>query len=357
MRLNWANFLYLWQDGYGRLGRGFVRSLLRNGTDVYPFTIGEMDMPSWYQRAKGLHFDVATVQLMPPHNMRHLPGRSIGFSMHESMRLPMGWADHVNEKCQMLIVPSPWLIEVFEEVKVPIRVVPGGIEPDECPIVPQNRHRPFTFLCLADRGNRKGHDIVWSAFYKAFDFKNQDVRLLMKCRPGSLRGLDFSYSTDMRMTIWKEDVEHMSDVFAQADACINPNRCEGYGMFPREAAASGLPTVVTNWSGTADDCEQWAIPLNKYQMVESHMENCGGKWAEPDEDEVVEVMRWLYFNQDEAKRRALASAKWMRENQTYDLAANKLLTVVAEFLGGIPPEPLPVVTERSNGHVKEPIAL
>jgi glycosyltransferase involved in cell wall biosynthesis len=324
-----------------------------------------MEMPGWFTRAKGLHFDIATVQLCPPHNFHHLPGRSVGFSMHESMSLPIGWSDHVNQKCQWLMVPSPWLVELFadEGVKVPIDVVPGGIEPDECPIQPQRHNRPYTFICLADRGNRKGHDLVYSAFYDAFDHRNQDVRLLIKCRPGSLPRLDFSYSNDPRLTIWREDVEAMADVFAHADACINPNRCEGYGMWPREAAAMGLPTVVTRAFGTADNADEWAIPLNKFTMAESHMDQCGGIWAQPDYDEIVETMRWLYTHQDEAKARALKAARWMRANQTYQHAAIKLLKVLAKYLGGKPPdelpelETLPEMTEHTNGKVHEAVTL
>ncbi len=374
MRLNWANHRYLWQDGYGRFGRGFVRALLQAGHEVYPFIHDEMDMPGWFQQAKGLRFDRVTVQLCPPHNMRHLPGRSIGFSMHESMQLPMGWADHVNEKNQLLLVPSPWLTDLFQDdgVKIPIEVVPGGIDPDECPVLPQRRNQPYTFLCSADRGNRKGHDLVYSAFYNAFDFNNQDVRLIMKCRPGSLPGLDFSYSSDMRLTLWKEDVGSMADVFAQADVFVNPTRCEGYGMIPRESAACGLPTIVTNWSGTADNCADWAIPLNTYTLVESGMEGCGGKWAEPDMDELVEAMRWCYTHQDEAKTKGLEAAGWMRHHQTYRHAAARLVKVVTRFMGGILPEDTPspvgaghaaavdaterVITAHGNGKAHEVVS-
>lgn len=351
MRSNWGNYLFLPTDGYGRMGLGFVQALIRAGHEIHPFTLDALDKPGWFQQAQGINFDVATVQLCPPHNMRHLPGRSFGFSMHESMTLPDGWANHVNQKCQWLIVPSPWLVEVFETagVKVPIEVVPGGIDPDECPILGKRRNQPYTFIALADRGNRKGYDKAWSAFYKAFDRNNKDVRLMIKCRPGSLSRLDFSYSRDSRLTVWRQDVEKMADVFAQADACINPNRCEGYGMWPREAAAMGVPTLTTRFAGTADDVDQWATPLEKFTLVESNMEGCGGLWAEPDLDELVWRMRDMYEHQDEYKARALVSAQWMRDNATYAHAADKLVAVMGKWLGGYEP---PIVTPALTPNVK-----
>lgn len=335
MRANLAGYKWLWFDGYGRFTLKTGQALLRAGHDIYPFEISDLDRPGWMLRAQGLDFDRVTIQLMPPSMMRNLPGRSIGFSMHESMNLPFGWADHVNKKCQWLIVPHPWLLEVFEKggVKVPMEVVKSGIDPDECQIVMPSRNRPFTFGCLADRGGRKGHQSVWSAFYKAFQGV-KDVRLILKCRPGSLAKLDFSYSSDTRISVWREDVRDISDIFGQFDAFMFPTKCEGWGQPPREAAACGVPTVVTRWSGTDDETDKWAIPLEEFSMVESEMEDCGGIWTQPNEDELVHWMRWLYENREVAKFNALKGAQWLRDNRTYAQSADHLVAVMSDLMGG-----------------------
>jgi len=356
MQLNIGGHKWLWYDGYGRLSLGLAKALIYAGHDIHPFELREYEnKPAWYSLAQGLDFSRATLQLAPPCEFQHIPGNSAAYTMHESMTLPDGWADAINQKNQVCIVPSPWLIEVFENagVKVPIKVVPGGIDPDECPILRRHHNGPYTFICLGDRGNRKGHHDVYQAFYKAFEHTNRDVQLIIKCRPGSLQGLDFSYSTDPRVKVWRADVTHIADVFAFADAAINPSHCEGYGMWPREAAACGIPTVVTNWSGTADDSHEWAIPLEKYTLVDSYMKDCGGLWAQTDVDEIAWRMRDLYEKQDEYKARALKAAQWMRDHATYAHAAKKLTEALAWWLGGPPEEkalPVEVTTIHSNGH-------
>jgi glycosyltransferase involved in cell wall biosynthesis len=365
MRGNIGGYKWLWYDGYGRFTLGFAEALNRLGHQFYPFEIEALDKPAWFQRAAGLDFSVATVMITPPHEMRDIPGRNFCFTMHESTRLPDHWAEHINNKSQWCLVPSPWLIPVMEEagVKVPIEVVPGGIDPDECKISHPNPHRPFTFGCLADRGNRKGYDKVWTAFYRAFDHRNREVRLLTKCRPGSLPNLDFSYSTDDRLTIWKADVDHVADVYSQMDCFVFPSRCEGYGMPPREASACGVPTIVTRWSGTADDADAWAIPLDNFTLRDSGMKGCGGDWAEPSLDEICEKMLWVYGHQDEARSRAIRAAKWLRDNQTYEMAAQKLVKVMGKHLGGPPPaeevhHPLTSGTVvHTNGKHKEAVTL
>lgn len=363
MHLNIGGYKWLWFDGYGRFSTGIARAMIQAGHDIYPFELAELKgKPAWYTQAQGLDFSHASIQLAPPSEFLDLPGRSIAFTMHESMTLPNGWADAVNHKNQLCLVPSPWLIPVFEEagVKVPIRVVPGGIDPAETPLLKRSGNQPFTFGCLADRGNRKGHHEVHEAFYKAFEHDNRDVRLIMKCRPGSLPNLDFSYSSDPRLTVWRADVSAIADIFQQFDAFLFPTHCEGYGMPPREAAACGVPTLVTRFSGTADDCDEWAVPLEKYTLVESHMVGCGGLWAQPDVDELVWRMRDMVEHRDEYNARALKSAQWLRDNMTYAHAAQKLESVLTWWLGGkperqaLPTEPAKV---HANGHHRKEAAL
>ncbi len=233
--------------------------------------------------------------------------------------------------------------------------MPGGIDPVECPILLRNSDQPFAFGCLADRGTRKGHDLVYSAFYKAFDHNDRNVRLIMKCRPGSLPRLDFSYSSDPRLTVWRADVPNVADIFSQFDAFMFPSRCEGFGMPPREAAACGVPTVVTRFSGMADNCDDWAIPLEKFEMVESYMEGCGGLWASADEDELIWRMQDIYQHQDEYKARALKAAQWMRQNSTYAIAAQKLMDTLARNMGGLPAKTIEREVVKANGHLAEKV--
>lgn len=337
MRLNLAGYKWLWFDGYGRLSLKTAQALLRLGHDIYPFEVELLDKPAWYLQAAGLQFDRVTIQLCPPDMMKHIPGRSVAFTMHETETLPYHWADWINDKNQWVLTPSYWMRDVLTDngVKLPIEVVPAGIDPEECSIVMPHRNQPYTFICLGDRGDRKGWDTTWSAFYKVFGRNNRNVRLIIKCRPGSLpKGMDFSYSPDDRLSIWRTDVANIADVFAVADACINPNRAEGLGMWPREAAACGLPVVTTRYSGTADDIDEWAIPIENFTLTESHMQGAGGLWATPSLDEVCEHMLWLYEHQDEGRAKGLKSAQWLRDNRTYMHSAKRITEILCRWLGG-----------------------
>jgi glycosyltransferase involved in cell wall biosynthesis len=345
VRLNWINYLFLPWDGYGRYGLSFVRALSELGAEVYPGTIHEVvNLPTYLQRLKGLTWDKLTVALMPGHEFRPLPGRQWGYSMFESTCIPDGWAENINRHCERLLVPCQDNAAVFAEsgVEIPIDVIPGGVDTAEFPL-PLRPHkpaedRPYTFMVLGDRGSRKGIEETWMAFYRAFDGV-QDVRLIVKTRRD---GLAFfrSGGTERRVSIWREDVTTMRDVYAQADCFVFPSRYEGWGLPPREAAAMAVPTIVSDNSGLSDGINHWATRvvaahrMAPHPLADSVRDGLSfppeSQWFKPCVDELVTHMRWCYENRAAAAQQAYVGAQWLRNNQTWEHAALKLIDLIEE---------------------------
>lgn len=342
LQLNWFNYKFVKQDGYGRYGMHLVRALARVGVSVYPGVVSQLEMPGDLLRMAGHDFSRLTVALMPPHELRGIPGRLVNYTMYECNRLRCGWIDQINGLCERVIVPAPWLVDVLEShnCEVPIHVIPGGIDPHEFRYVRRNGHRPYTFLALGDRGSRKGWDLVWSAFYEAFG-NSQDVRLVIKSRHGGPKWgegrnavtLDLSNS-DPRLSVWAQDVDDMAHVYAQADCFVFPTRAEGWGLPPREGAATGLPVIAPRHSGTAVGVDHWALPLEKYTLrnalIEAQPFDDGTPpgWWVCDVDEIAAQMRWCYDHQDAARQKGLEAAQWLRENQTWDHSAHQLIALL-----------------------------
>lgn len=332
MQMNVLAYKLIREDGYGRYAVSTIKGLLRAGLDVWPGTVDLLDFPGWIQRRMGFDSSRLTLSIMPPHHLVPIAGRQWNLSMYEALSLPEGWGAHVNEKVERLIVPAEFLVEVYrrEGVRVPIHVVPGGVDAEEFPVLCRDARRdaPYIFGAMGDRSPRKGDDVVWSAFYKAFG-DDPDVRLVVKCRRGSKALIDLSTS-DRRVSIWREDTPSLADVFAQMDCFVFPTKGEGWGLPPREAAAMGLPVICTAWSGTAD-CAAWAIPITTYRLHESQLIG-QGDWAVPDVDEVAGHMRWCYEHREEARARGLQAAAWLRQNQTWDHSAQKLVALFKELV-------------------------
>lgn len=326
MRLAWLNAHYDGSQGFGVHGLEMLRALVRKGVNVVPLTMEQCYWPGWLQQAAGLDMGLPTVIQARPTHWPSIPGAVWGFCMYEATGLPPGWAERINARAERLLVPSPWLIEVFEEhgVRVPIHFIPEGIDPASFPYVDRSDiDRPYTFLVLADRVNRKGWDVAWRAFWLAFGDQN-DVRFLIKRRPNTTDEpsvLDFfvSAESDRRIRVWTEDVPAMADIYAQADCFVFPSRGEGWGLPPREAAATGLPVIATAWSGLEVGLSDWAYPL-RFEMAPSMMPG-EGDWAEPDVRHLAELMRYCYDNRAEARMKGRRASAWLHENQTWDHAA------------------------------------
>lgn len=232
----------------------------------------------------------------------------------ESTKMPPGWLEALNRpNMKAVVVGATWVKAMMEKegVKPPIHVVPLGISE-----VYQYYKRParkmYRFLCFGDRYTRKGWDVVVRAFAMKFAGRD-DVELIIKTRKTeggpslvyplgdglmTWGGQRFEYmgKSVENVRILDEDLDEfeLNDLYRSVDCMVFPSRGEGFGIPPREFAATGGVSIVNKW--WADDVEAWAYPVN-YTMVpawQGHREFGGlGEWAEPDVDHLAEQMAYV----------------------------------------------------------------
>ena len=109
----------------------------------------------------------------------------IAYSMFESNKIIDSWVKILNEYFDMVVVPSPFLIKVYQEsgVKIPIFYLPLGINLDfelNYPIKKQ-RNKIFRFGNLASIQDRKNHIMLVEAFAKLYKNK-PDIELIINAR-------------------------------------------------------------------------------------------------------------------------------------------------------------------------------
>jgi glycosyltransferase involved in cell wall biosynthesis len=222
-------------------------------------------------------------------------GPRVAVTMFESTQLPGGWVDLLNE-CAAVIVPSDMQAMIFRQngVIAPLRVAPLGISETYFSRTRARRGKistknPYRFLCWGDRAMRKGWDAAARAFVTAFGDR-MDVRLVIKARDGSF-GYDIK---NANIEVLRGDVDEaaLRDLYLSTDCMVFPSRGEGFGLPPREMAATGGQVIATEW--WASGIQQWGYPL-RYSMTaatwEGHPALAGlGQWAEPDADHLVSLM-------------------------------------------------------------------
>jgi glycosyltransferase involved in cell wall biosynthesis len=247
--------------------------------------------------------------------------RAIGFWAWELEWLPDYWR-HAYSFYDEIWASTEFAEQAFQRdglrpvTKVPMAVIEPEIDDN---LTRADLGLPETatlFLFMFDFRSyaaRKNPQAVVRAFLQAFPDGNEDVHLLIKtsgadAMPADARALR-ELANDHRIELRDERLERsfLLNIIRSADAFVSLHRSEGFGRGPAEAMLLGVPTIVTDYSGSSD----YATPANAllvdYQLTTvmecDYPGVTGQKWAEANVATAARHMRWV--NRNRAKARAL----------------------------------------------------
>ena len=120
------------------------------------------------------------------------------------------------------------------------------------------------------------------------------------------------------------------------DCFVFPSHAEGSGLPPREAMATGLPTILTNWSGLTEVCD----PLLNYPLTPiaiDHPDVRGneqpGYMSRIDVRELMYFMRHVYENREEAEAKGIKASKYIHKEWNWEKCGVDLIEKVKELTG------------------------
>lgn len=290
--------------------------------------------------------DVVVVYFLPFAFQRFGSKVTIGQTMFETDSIPPFWVPSCNST-NGIIVPSEHCREAFQpHLSVPVRVVPLGVDTEFYRPVVRPQSGTFTFLMAGLLHYRKGAEFAVRAFCEEFG-PREDVRLVLKTRRGFLDLGDSADlgSTDRRIKVFDEDYtrEQMRGLYARADCFLAPSRGEASGLTPREAMATGLPTILTDWGGLREIAdENYAYPL-AVERLEPAPPECSsyhaavagtqpiGNFALPSVSHLRALMREVYEDRQGAREKGRRAAAVMQGAWNWKLCAERWLEVVEEL--------------------------
>lgn len=324
--------------GYSGSSRAFVLGLDARGVAVRPHFLYGADhdeqpvdrMPPRIRRlqAAPLRLDLPQVVYAPGDQLSKNSGNyRIGFSMLEVDRLPETWVAQANQMDEVW-TPTAWGREVFQAsgVQRPLHVIPLGVDLERFQPGPPRRQLAgrTVFLSVFEWGPRKGWEILLRAYRAAFR-ATDDVLLLLKIdsrAPGGSPARELAALLPAPAPpvalIYNQplSVAQLVELYQGADCFVLPTRGEGWGMPVLEAMACGVPVISTDWSGaTAFLNAENGYPLPIKGLVETgvaHPYYTGARWAEPDEAALVELLRRVHTNRDDARARGRRAAEEAR---------------------------------------------
>ena len=199
-----------------------------------------------------------------------------------------------------IITPSNWSKIGFMRVGFKennIKVISHGVEPTAFyhsdyinKSITRNqlgiKSDEFLILNIGALTNNKGIDLLLAA-YISLKSKYSNLRLLIKdssdlygrtlknvvlemSRDDKFKHLDFSKLEDVVTISGNLDIYKMNKIYNSSDAYVSPYKAEGFNLPPLEAAACGVPIVVTS-GGSTDDyfSHELGLQINSQKIFDN----------------------------------------------------------------------------------------
>ena len=282
--------------------------------------------------------DLTIRQQWPPDLSAPTCGKLVVLFPWEFGALPRRWVEQIEKNVDELWLPSQFDREVFVRAGVKpgrIQVIPYGIDAEvfkpEGPSWRPESCRRFAFLFVGGAIARKGADVLWDAYQRAFSMAD-DVTLVIKEMGASTFYSGQSVTEKIRLAMRKPRSPHvlilddelddsrLAALYRGCDIFALPYRGEGFGLPLAEALACGKSVIATGLGPAREFCPPEASFFIPGRIVEFYNpQDLYGPLTgqnsvfKPDVDELVRIMRYVFEHRDEVARQGLAAADKVRE--------------------------------------------
>ncbi|MCB2205486.1 glycosyltransferase family 4 protein [bacterium] len=218
------------------------------------------------------------------------------------------------EEADRVIIPSRFVYRTFIENGISeekLRMIPYGFNPSAFS-QGEKKDDIFRVLFVGNIGIQKGVHYLLEA-WERLALPDAELVFIGKVEEG-MQPLLRKHAE--RITL-RGHVRHemLKDEYAQASVFILPSLQEGSALVTYEAAACGLPLIVSENTGSVvrDGKGGFVIPIRSVEAI-------------------MEKLQWMYDNREDAAQMGLAAAEYIQQF-TWDRYAENVIEVYREILG------------------------
>lgn len=257
----------------------------------------------------------------------------IGYTMVENTRVGERWVDLINAM-DAVFVPSPYLISVFKDsgVKPPVYSVKQGVDIRKFPYVERPIRSKFVFGTVGYQDERKNWQDLVRAFSSEFD-QGEPVELWIKNSNPYFASVAFK---DRRIKVINRHYrfEELQALYPMMDCFVFPSHAEGSGLPPREAMSTGLPVILTNWSGLEEVAlKEISYPLTPVaiDIPDVRGPDQPGFMARIDIAELMYLMRYVYEHREESLSKGKLASLFVQKEWSWDACAKDLFQKLSKI--------------------------
>lgn len=178
----------------------------------------------------------------------------IAYSMCESTKIPKPWVTALNAVFDAVVVPDPYLVNVYRSsgVKIPIFVIPIALYLHDFLKAPlkKEQHAPFVFGVSAALSKNKNISLLVSAFAKEFGNRPDVVLKIHTPWAGNVEEIKNLVRKlkvkNVHIAVGALPWEKYIDFMKSLDCYVLLSRGEGFSITVREAMSLGLPCIISN---------------------------------------------------------------------------------------------------------------
>jgi len=254
----------------------------------------------------------------------------------------------IQNENEMIVTPSSWSAVGFSNAGIPqerIKVIPHGIEPsifypEEDYLVNQYRKNigidesDFVILSLGAMTENKGIDTLLLAF-AILKKKYSHIRLILKDQSNlygsgptnELRSFVttkpkiFSQAVLSGIILMSDNLSQnmLRTLYSSVQCYASPYRAEGFNLSPLEAAACGVPIIITDGGST----EEYAHDSFTIKIASAPKTFNNQNYLEPDLDSLVEELSYLIQGKSNRLSKNIALSR-IKELHSWEYATKEL---------------------------------
>ena len=309
--------------------------------------------------AAGEHGD-ATLRLTAPYDFTPAPrGRTLVFGTSEYRVIPPFYlagqpdiARLAQDPSFFVWAPSRWSAAGFLRLGLrqeQVAMIPLGFDPATFRPTGEGRDavrrnmglKGFVFVSVGAMTSNKGIDLLMRAF-AAVAAQRSDVTLFLKGADGLYQSVHMLDEAIRKLSPRDQQLiadrlvyngealsmKQMAALYRSGDAYVSPYRGEGFNMPVLEAAACGVPLIVSG-GGTTDDfvTDDFALKIQS-RIVPINVGGMIGDQLAPDVDHLTAQMLAVMDREDWRRSASAAGPAHVSANYTWDRIAARLLDVL-----------------------------
>lgn len=239
-----------------------VRELQRNGHHNIHLKIRE-----------GIDYDVEIRHTYPPNFKTSVAKKLVFIQPWEFNKVPMEWVYQFNRKADLLIVPSAYNKEIYENAGIDcqIDVIPNGLDNQFVQKKNLDYQEYTTYLYIGSHQYRKGIDIlldVWEGSFCNDPNKRLIVKLMNNVYGKNIR-IQERVQNIRNAVLITDELDTLKHLYDMSDILIVPSRGEAFCMPIMEAISYGIKYVICPEVGPYKEY----ISINRYLKCKPEVVN------------------------------------------------------------------------------------